>query len=81
MALDNCFFDWKFGCDDKSEKLIVAGSTRIQNIIRHSKIYHDDIHYSLQDKLNNNPELNISCHKSCVSTYTSSHEVKLFNKR
>jgi len=80
MGDNTCFFNWKFGCD-KSGKFIVAGATRIRNIIKHSKIYCDDIHYSLQEKLENDPELTVSCHKTCVSTYTSSQQVKRFYKR
>lgn len=63
--------DFQFDCDHKSERLIEAGSTRIQNIIKHSRIYDDDILYSLQEKMDNNTYLTISCHKSCVSTYTT----------
>ena len=36
---------------------------------------------SLQEKLENNANLTIDCHKSCVSSYTSTHHVKVFNKR
>ena len=75
MDVKRCFFYWKFGCEDKSEELIVAGSARIQNIIKHSKIYCDEIHYSLQEKVDNDSELTVSYHTSCVSTYTSSHEL------
>ena len=81
LAERKCVFNWKFSCDDKSERLIEAGSARIQNIIRCSRIYDDDVHISLQEKLENNANLTIDCHKSCVSSYTSNHHVTVFNKR
>ena len=81
MAERICFFDWKFGCKDNCQRLIEAGSARIQNIIRCSRIYDDEVHISLQEKLQNNANLTIDCHKSCVSSYTSTHHIKVFNKR
>ena len=81
LAEIKCVFNWKFSCDNKSERLIEAGTARIQNIIRCSRFYDDDVHISLQEKLENNANLTIDCHKSCVSSYTSTHHVKVFNKR
>ena len=81
MAERKCFFDWKFGCKDNSQRLIEAGSARIQNIIRCSRIYNDEVNILLHEKLQNNADLTIDCHKSCVSSYTSTHHIKVFNKR
>lgn len=81
LAERKCVFNWKFSCDNKSERLIEAGYARIQNIMRCSGIYNDDLHISLQEKLENNANLTIDCHKSCVSSYTSTHHVKVFKKR
>ena len=81
LAERKCVFNWKFSCDNKSERLIEAGTARIQNIIRCSRFYDDDVHILLQEKLENNANLTIYCHKRCVSSYTSTHHVKVFNKR
>ena len=54
LAEIKCVFNWKFSCDNKSERLIEAGTARIQNIIRCSRFYDDDVHISLQEKLENN---------------------------
>lgn len=81
LAEKICVFNWKFSCDNKSERLIEAGYARIQNIMRCSGIYNDDLHISLQEKLENNTNLTTDCHKSCVSSYTSTHHVKVFKKR
>ena len=51
MGDEKCFFDWKFGCASKSEKLIVAGPVRIKNIIRHSILYGDEKTPVIADKL------------------------------
>jgi len=64
-------FDWKYDCTSKRETLIESGHTRIQNIIRCSKVYGDSNLYFLEEKLANDSTLIIKCHKSCVSIYTS----------
>jgi len=68
---DECYFKWKFNCQDKKEKLTCATAVRIANIIRCSKIYGDEKHFELEDALEKNKEFTLKCHKSCVSSYTS----------
>ena len=81
MVDKSCFFNWKFYYDNKPEKLIVPGSTRVQSIIKNAKIYGDKAPYYLQEKLDENAIVTIHCHKSCVSSLISSSQVERFRKR
>jgi len=62
----SCFFN----CSNASKKLLTAGRTRIETIIRSSIRRGDLLHEKLTDSQS------ILCHKSCVSTYTSEHHIK-----
>lgn len=75
-----CIFNGKFNCDDKSD-LTKAGPVRIKTVIGFSKEYNDNIHIELEEKLGENPELTIDCHRCCVSTYTSQQHLKRHKKR
>lgn len=63
-----------FNCS-KDESLITSGVQRIKNIISASKRRGDTIHIDLERQIDSNPNLTVQCHKSCVSTYTSSHHI------
>jgi len=81
MEQQNCFFDWKYNCQQiKTGKLIVARKQRIQTIISCSKIY-DDGKYVELEKLIENESNELTCHKSCVSMYTDKNKVNTFEKR
>lgn len=81
ISMENqCFFTWKYNCDDKGE-LTEAGQARIKTVIRFSKEYKDDIHIELEEKLQSNPELALKCHRSCESAYTSSQHLSRHKKR
>ena len=79
---DKCYFmDSSIGCTKTGVDLITAGGTRIQNVITASKTRGDNVHVQLEKELQLNEDLNIICHKSCVSTYTSSlHISRLLRK-
>lgn len=78
---EECFFKFKFQCDGRQEKLTESGLNRIENIIKCSKIYHDGVDKSLENSLRENHDLTIKCHKSCVSTYTSTTQIQRYIKR
>jgi hypothetical protein len=75
MATDLCFFCKLPG------SLILAGSKRIDNIIRCGKERGDELHYTLVQLRREDPELSIKSHKNCVSTYTSSTHINRSLKR
>lgn len=81
MATDECFFKWKYMCDCKEEKLIESGRSRIESIIKCSKIYHDEVHQQLENSLEVSTDFTLKCHKSCVSTYTSTTQIQRHIKR
>ena len=78
--IQQCFFGFKFGCEEKQEKLVNCGIGRINNIIKCSKIYGDDKYKELDKHLEGDNKGSILSHKSCVSTYTSPEKVKRFLK-
>lgn len=73
---EKCFFEWKFSCQKKSEKLSVAGAQRIETIIKCSKVYQDGKWEELEEKITADKDFRILCHRGCVSTYTSKTHVK-----
>ena len=73
---EECFFDC--GKKDPPQK---AGPERIRTIIKSSKQRNDDLHISLSEQLDANAELQIPCHRTCVSTYTSKTHINRHNKR
>jgi len=76
VMADECFFKFKFQCDGRQEKLTECGLNRIENIIRCSEIYLDGIDKLLEKSLRENRDFTIKCHKSCVSTYTSTTQIR-----
>ena len=76
MSDEVCFF----ACS-KAEPLITAGPTRIGTVIDSSKKMNDLYHIKVEQRYSNKPSLTIQCHKSCVSSYTSHHHTKRYNKR
>ena len=63
-----CYFDWKFGCNDslKNTGLINIKAKRIQNIIRCSQLYQDNIHERLQLAFDRDSSLVLQSHKVYV---------------
>ena len=74
-----CFFKSKFNCEDGN--LTIAGPARIQTIVKFSKEYKDDFYLTLEEKLRDNPNVTIGCHRNCVSTYTSKERLNRHRKR
>ena len=70
-----------FKCDIPDQNLSEAGPERIKKIIESCKLRSDTIHHELQKQLDENPELTIACHRTCVSTYTSSVHIRRHLKR
>jgi len=75
---EECVFDWKYGCKQskKKEGLVNTKAKRIDNIIRCSKLYNDDIHHKLQSQYDSNAELVLRVHKTCVDKYVHPKEVQ-----
>ena len=65
-----CFFCSKNGCKPKNQVTEIS-TQRIKSIISASKQRNDSKHNDLEEQLRLNPNLTISSHRSCVSTYTS----------
>ena len=80
-APEQCYFNWRFDCRKKKERLICARKDRINNIIRCSKIYGDEKHTELHEKLNRDDNFILKCHKSCVSTYTMNSQIELHKRK
>lgn len=66
-ATERCFLHWKFNWIGKTDGLLYVAATRIQNIIRCSKIYGDGIQEQLKGDLAKEDGLTLRCHKSCIS--------------
>ena len=81
MTGKECFFKWKFHCEDKTERLIESGPGRIETTIKCSKIYHDGNHQQLEENVHENGDFTLTCHKNCVSTYTSVTQIQRYLKR
>ena len=75
----SCFFKSRFNCEDGN--LTTAGPARIQTIVKFSKEYKDDFYLTLEEKLRDNPNVKIGCHRNCVSTYTSKERLNRHRKR
>ena len=74
----HCFFEEKYNCSDKNDKLIECGIQRIDNIIKCSNVYCDSFLQQLKSEQSTNVDFRILAHKSCVSTYTSKTQMKRF---
>ena len=61
--------------------MINAKAKRIENIIRCSKIYKDEIHQKLQLQYDNDKDLSLKVHSSCVNEYVHPKEVERALKR
>ena len=75
--MTECFF----GCGDSEKELTVAGSERISSIIYASKCRQDNKHVYLEKTLLIDKDFSISCHRDCVSTYTSPCHINRHLKR
>ena len=71
-----CFFS----CE-KSGPLITGGEARIRKIIESSIQRQDSYHEDLQSKLEREPNISLSFHKTCISTYTSKLHIERHLKR
>ena len=65
-----------FECELEENLLATAGPARVKTIILASKQRGDDKHIQLQQQLDDNENLSIKCHRSCVSTYTSTSHIQ-----
>ena len=80
----DCFFKLHLSsleCNSSNRSLSTAGAGRIQKIIKSSKERCDNLYIGLQSKLDEYPNTTITCHRSCVSSYTSSSHIQRHLKR
>ena len=63
----SCLFKSKFNCGDGN--LTTAGPARIQTIVKFSKEYKDDFYLTLEEKLRDDRNVTIGCHRNCVNIY------------
>ena len=63
-----CYFDWKFKCNHflRSTGLINIKAKQIQNIVRCSQLYQDNIDEKLQPQFDSNLGLILQAHKVCI---------------
>ena len=81
MSDQSCFFEFKYNCSEFKEEYIHLGSARINSVIEYSKIYEDGKYEYLEKNISKD-NFSIQCHKSCVSTYTSTvHKKRLYKTR
>ena len=75
MDAEDCFFKEKISsCPGSKQKLSNCG--RIQKIIEASELRgHTDIHDSLKASFASGSVTNIKCHKNCISSYISAHNI------
>ncbi len=76
--MSTCLFDKQFHCQDKREEIKPISPDRINSIIVASKTRLDDIHVTISELAENQF---LSCHRSCVSSYTSKHHIGRVLKR
>ncbi|KAG0720297.1 hypothetical protein GWK47_048802 [Chionoecetes opilio] len=76
-AMVECFFK----CGTSNKSLTTAGLERIKTIIESSKTRSDDLHIDLQRPFDENNQMTIQCHRSCVSSYTSKSHINRDLKR
>ena len=69
--MENCIFRFKYNCKESDVCSQNRDNQRIESIIRASKVYEDDLHKSLEQRLSEEPHLKIWYHRNCVSRYTS----------
>ena len=78
--MDECFFR-PCGQSEANNALTSAGPERVQTIIRCSKARHDGLHLDSERQLQSDIDINIKCHKNCVSSYTSNSHIQRHLKR
>ena len=73
MAM-KCLFKFRYGpeCDNSKPCSSNKGHARIDSIIKASKVYRDDLHVELEQKVEEDETLTVYFHRNCVSRYTSS---------
>ena len=78
----NCLFKFRYGseCDESIPCSSSRGRARIDSIIYASKVYKDDLHVELEQKLIDKEHLTVHYHKNCVSRYASSSNTSRYAK-
>ena len=76
-TMEKCLFP---NCE-KTDKLSTGGLERINSIISASISRQDTLHIALRQRLTENPDLKVTFHRSCVSTYTSKTHIGRERKR
>ena len=79
MTGKECFFKWKFHCEDNTERLIESGPGKTETTIKCNKIYHDG--KQLEENLHENGDFTVTCHRNRVSTYTYVIQIQRYLKR
>ena len=84
VNMTQCYFKLHLSsivCNHSNRPLSSAGADRIRKIINSSNQRCDQLHIGLQSQLDENPNLTIACHRSCVSSYTSFLHIQRYLKR
>ena len=84
VIMEECYFKLhssSLECKQSHQPLYSAGIDRVKTIINSSKRRCDNLHLDLQERLNENPNLSLVCHRSCVSSYTSNSHIQRHLKR
>jgi hypothetical protein len=69
-----------FNCT-RQEALQLVGADHIKSIIKASIPREDELHKTLEESLEADPEHEIPCHRGCVSTYTTKHHIEGARKK
>ncbi|KAK3890947.1 hypothetical protein Pcinc_005114 [Petrolisthes cinctipes] len=78
---NECYFHWKYNCNDKTKRLINVKAKHIENIIKITKLYKDDLPNRLQSEYDENIKLVLKAHKGCAEKYLHPKELKKALKR
>lgn len=72
-----CFFKFKYNCNNTSTLIQNNGEARLRTIIAASKAYHqDNIALQIEEMLSTNTTVTIFYHKNCVTKYSSKTNLK-----
>ncbi|KAJ8018705.1 hypothetical protein HOLleu_43161 [Holothuria leucospilota] len=80
---EECYFKSQFECEKvvKKQDLSTLTAKRIENVIKCSKQYEDNIHEELQTNFENDRNFVVKAHRSCVDKYCHPKRVKTALKR
>ena len=79
--MEHCIFSQRRQCTTDSTFLMTPGAKRIETVISCSKIYSDNLHIHIEEKLKADTTFVIKSHKDCITTDTSKHNISRFSTR